>query len=289
MVNLVTLLQPAQNRDGFLHIGLVDQYRLESPLKGFVLFHVLSIFVQGGSPNTMKFPPGQHGLQDVAGIHGPLGSTSTDYGVKLVYEEDNLAFRFLNLLEHGLQPLLKLTPILGSCNQGPHIQANEAAVLETFGNVSPDHSESQSLHDGCLAHTGIPNEDRIVLGPSREDLDEPPNLVVPADDGVELALGGHLCKVTAVAFQGLIGPFRRLTRHPLMATNGFKDLHQIFPSGPGTGKDLAGGARTPLLDHGHEKVFYAHVLVFQMARLSFCPIQEPVQPLAHVHLASPCP
>ncbi len=90
---------------------------------------MLSVFVQGSGPDTVKLPPSQHGFQDVAGIHGAFSGTSTDYCVKLVDEEDDLALRFLDFLENGLQPLLKFAPILGSRNQSPHIKGNEAAIL----------------------------------------------------------------------------------------------------------------------------------------------------------------
>ncbi len=92
MVNLVTFLQSTQNGDGFRHVGLIDQYRLEPSFQGLILLHVLSILVQRSGPNTVQFPPGQHGFEDVAGIHGTLGSASSNYRVKLVDEEDDLPF-----------------------------------------------------------------------------------------------------------------------------------------------------------------------------------------------------
>src|SRR5439155_12211402 len=47
---------------------------------------------------------------------------------------------------------------------------------------------SKSLDDRRLAHAGLARQNRIVLPPTREDVDHLPNLEVPADDRVDLSL-----------------------------------------------------------------------------------------------------
>jgi hypothetical protein len=46
----------------------------------------------------------------------------------------------------------------------------------------------QPLDDGRLADPGLPDEDRVVLGPAGEDLDDPLDLRLAPDDRIELAL-----------------------------------------------------------------------------------------------------
>ena len=66
--------------------GLVDEHRLEAALEGGVLFDVLAVLVDGGGADHVQLAPGQHGLEHVAGVHGPLGGAGADHGVQLVDE-----------------------------------------------------------------------------------------------------------------------------------------------------------------------------------------------------------
>ena len=60
--DLVPLLQSPKDGDGVLHRGLVDHDGLEPPLQGGVLLDVLAVLVEGGGPDAVELPPGQHGL-----------------------------------------------------------------------------------------------------------------------------------------------------------------------------------------------------------------------------------
>ena len=54
MVDLVLLLQAAQDGDGVLHRWLAHQHGLEPALERGVLFHVLAVFVQRGGTDGMQ-------------------------------------------------------------------------------------------------------------------------------------------------------------------------------------------------------------------------------------------
>ncbi len=86
MVNLVTLLQTAQDRNRVLHGGLADVHRLEPSLERRVLFDVLAVLVEGRCADTPQLSAGQSRLQQVGRVHGSLGCASTDQCVKLVDE-----------------------------------------------------------------------------------------------------------------------------------------------------------------------------------------------------------
>jgi hypothetical protein len=85
-----------------------------SPLQGGVLLDVLAILVQRGGADHAELASGEHGLEHVAGVHGPLGGAGAHHGVEFVDEGDDLTSRIADLLQHRLQPLLELTPILGA-------------------------------------------------------------------------------------------------------------------------------------------------------------------------------
>ena len=91
--HLVPLLQAAEDGDGVLHRGLAHHHRLEPPLQGGVLLDILAVLVEGGGADAVELAPGQHGLEQVAGVHGPLGLARPHDGVELVDEEDDAAPR----------------------------------------------------------------------------------------------------------------------------------------------------------------------------------------------------
>ena len=114
MVDLVALLQSAQDRDGVGNRGRIDDDRLEAALEGGVLLDVLAVLIKGRGTDEAQFAPGQHRLDHVAGIHGTLGCPRTDDRVQLVDEGDDLSVGVRDLLQHGLQSLFELAAVLGA-------------------------------------------------------------------------------------------------------------------------------------------------------------------------------
>ena len=91
VVDLVALLQAAQDRDGVLDARLLHQHRLEPPLEGGVLLDVLAVLVERGGADRAELAAREHRLQHVAGVHGALGGAGADDRVQLVDERDDLA------------------------------------------------------------------------------------------------------------------------------------------------------------------------------------------------------
>ncbi len=71
--------------------------------------------------------------------------------------------------------------------KAPMSRAIDLAVLEALGDVARDDPLGQPLDDGRLADARLADQDRVVLGPPREDLDDPADLRIAADDRVHLA------------------------------------------------------------------------------------------------------
>ncbi len=117
----------------------------------------------------------------------PSAAPAPDDRVELVDEEDDPAFGVCDLLEHGLEPLLELAPVLGPGDERAHVEGNHPLVLERLRHVAADDPLGKSLDDRGLAHAGLADEDRVVLGAPRQDLDDAPDLLVAADHRVELA------------------------------------------------------------------------------------------------------
>ena len=109
-----------------------------------------------------------------------------------------------DLLEHRLQALLELAAVLGARHQLADVERDEPLVLERLGHVAVDDALRQPLDDGRLADARLPDQHRVVLGAAREHLDHAADLLVAADDRVELAGAGLLGEVAGEALERLV-------------------------------------------------------------------------------------
>ena len=100
MMQLVLLLQAAQDGDGRLDRRFAHQHLLETSLQGCILLDVLAVFIQRGGTHAMQFAARQCRLEHIAGVHRTLGLARTHHGVNLVDKDDGLAFILGQLFQH---------------------------------------------------------------------------------------------------------------------------------------------------------------------------------------------
>ena len=226
VVLLILLPQALQDLQGSLLTGLAHRHRLEPAFQSGVLFDILAIFVQGGGADDLDLTAAQSGLDDIGGVHRALGGACAHDGVQLIDEEDDVAV-LLNLLHHLLDTLLKFAPVLGAGHHAGKVQRQELLIQQVFRHIAHGDLPGQALGDGSLAHAGLTDQAGVVLGAAGQDLDDPLDLVITADDRVQLAgpgirrqitgelcqclaalavlLGGTGCRSTAVAALGRSG------------------------------------------------------------------------------------
>jgi hypothetical protein len=258
-MRLVAVLQPAENGDGILDARWVDQDRLEPSLQSRILLDVLAVLVDGRGPDAAKLATRQGRLEQVAGVHRPLGLARSHDNVQLVDEQNDLSLGADDLLEHGLEPVLELAAELRPGDQGPHIECDDALVLQPRRHIARDDPLRQALDDGGLAHARLTDQDGIVLGPPVEDLHAPPNFLIPADDRVELAFARHLDQVDAVALQSLVLILRILVRDLGPAANILQGILDLLRRDGVEAQDLLGVALGG--GQGQEQVLRAEVLI----------------------------
>ncbi len=282
VVDLVSLLQPPEDGDGVRGAGLADEDRLEPALQGRVLLHVLAIFVERGGPDGPELAASQHRLQHVAGVDRAFRSAGTDHRVELVDERDDLAGALGDLAKNGLEPLLELSAVLGPGDQRADVEGHHPLVLEPLGNVPGHDALGQPLDDGGLAHARLADQDGVVLRSSRQDLDDPADLVVTPDDRIELPLSREIGEVATVALEGLVLLLRVLIGHPLPPA----DLHQRR-------KHLLAGDPRLLQEPGHiggafqqgqEEMLGRNVLVRECRGLREGTLQDVARPRGQVRL-----
>ena len=202
VVGLIIGGQTLQDLDGVLNGGLVYRHRLEAALQGAVLFDRFAVFVEGGGADHLNFAPGQGGLQDVGGVHAALRVACAHNVVDLVDHQDDVA-QLLDLVNEALHPLLKLAPELGAGHQGRQVQEVDLLVPQLKGHIPRHDPLGQALGNGGLAYAGFTDEAGVVLLAAVQDLDDPLDLLRPADDRVQLALLGLAVQGDAVALQEL--------------------------------------------------------------------------------------
>ncbi|GBC78646.1 hypothetical protein HRbin08_02142 [bacterium HR08] len=285
VMHLVPLLQSAQDRDRVLDRGFADQDGLEAAFERGVLLDVLAIFVEGRRPDAPELAAREHRLQEIARIHGrSLGAPGSHDRVQFVNEEDDLALRLLDLAEHGLQALLEFAPVFRPRDERAHVQLNDALVLQPLGDIAPHDPLREPLDDGRLADARLPDQHRIVLRPTREDLHHAPDLLIAPDDRIQLPLSGEFGQIAPIALERLVGRLGRRTRHPLRAANLLQRLHHPIPIQPQIEQDAPGGSAAPLFQDRQQEVFDADVLVLEPRGFIFGHGEETVEAPRDVHV-----
>ena len=124
VVQLVALLEPAQDRDRVLDRRLADEHRLEAALQRGVLLDVLAVLVQRRGADGAQLAAGEHRLEQVGGVDGALGGARADDRVQLVHEQDDVAAGLLDLGQDRLQALLELAAVLRAGQQRADVEAD---------------------------------------------------------------------------------------------------------------------------------------------------------------------
>ena len=264
MEYLIALLQAAEYAYRVLDRRLVDHDGLETTLQSRVLFDVLAVLVQGRGADAVQLAARQHGLQEVARVHAALGLARADDGVQLIDEQDYPALGAAYLLQHGLEPLLKLAAVLGARDERAHVEREDGLVLQPVRHVAADYTLSQALGYGRLADAGFADEHGVVLRLTREDADDVPYLAVTADDGVELLLTRALHEVGAVFRQGVVAVLRVVAGHGAGLDLGECGV-EGFARDAVVGEYLA-HRRAALGEHAEHQVLDGDVLVAQLLR-----------------------
>ena len=195
----------------------------------------------------------------------------------------------LQLLDDLLEPLLELAAVLGAGDERADVEGQDPLVQQDVRHVAGDDPLRQALDDGRLADAGLADERRVVLGPAGEDLHDPLDLLLAADDRVELAGAGRLGEVDAelVHGRGLAGALRLLGAGPGGRALGqdlddlVADLVQVHAEA----LQDAGGDPLALADQAEEQVLGADVVVAEPARLVDGQLDDVLRPRRQPDLA----
>ena len=193
MVCFVLRCNTAQNCDGIFNRRLTNEHLLETALKSGVLFDVLAVLIQGCCADHAELATSQHGLEHIARVHCAFGAaTGTDDRVKFVDEGDDFAVRSFDFVKNSLEAFLEFTTVLRARNHPGQIKSDQLLVLQRFGDVASDDSLSEAFDDGGLTDAGLTDQNRVVLGSTRQHLNHAANFAIATNHRVQLALACNL-------------------------------------------------------------------------------------------------
>ena len=118
----------------------------------------------------------------------------------LVDEEDGVRV-VRQLFEHSLQPLLKVTAVFGSGQQGAHVKGVNIGLSKDFRHIVIDDSTCQTFSNRRFSDAGFANQQRVVLAPATQCLDHTFQFQFAPDQGVNAPLRCECIEVDGVVFQ----------------------------------------------------------------------------------------
>ena len=205
VVRLEARLEPLQDLDGFVDRRLDHVDLLEAARQRVVLLEHAAVLVVGGGADAFQLPRRQHGLEQVRGIERPAGGgAGADHRVDFVDEKNRV--RIVDqLLQHGLQPLLEVSPVFRAGEERAHVERVHRALGEEVRHAAFDDPAREPFGDRRLAHARLTDEKRIVLAAPAERLHNALELLIAADQRVDLAGEGERVQVLSVVVERAVG------------------------------------------------------------------------------------
>src|SRR5690606_37135057 len=120
-----------------------------------------------------------------------------DQRMDLVDEDDDVLV-VLEFLENSFETLLELAAVLGASHEERKVERQHPLGGEEDRHPALDDALRQPLDDRRLADARLAEQDRIVLGPPRQDLDYPFDLALATHQRIEAALLGECGHVAGV-------------------------------------------------------------------------------------------
>jgi hypothetical protein len=140
----------------------------------------------------------------------------------LIHEQQDLPFRFGDLLEDRFQTLLELAAVFCAGDQRAHIQLDQTLLFQAFRHIPVDDTLRQTFDDRRFTDARLTDQGGIVLGTAGQDLHHPANLFIPPDDRIQLALARHAGQVAPIFFERLVGGFGILRCNTLGTAHGLR-------------------------------------------------------------------
>jgi hypothetical protein len=195
VVLLEAALEALQDLDRLLHARLDHVDLLEAPRQRRVLLEDAAVLGERGRADALERAARERRLQQVRRVQrAARRRAGADQRVDLVDEEDRVGL-VLQRAQHALQALLEVAAVLGARQQRAHVEGVHGGVREDLRHVLLHDAPGQAFGDRGLAHAGLTHQQRVVLAAAAQDLDHALDLVLAADQRIDLAVLGRLVQV----------------------------------------------------------------------------------------------
>ena len=115
----------------------------------------------------------------------------------LIDKQNDIAVRD-DFRDHALDPLFKLSSVLGAGHHTGQVHGQKPFIPDCRGHIAVHDPLREAFHDRSLSDAGFTDQAGIVLGPSAQDLNDPADLVLSSDHGIQSALSGKPGQIPAV-------------------------------------------------------------------------------------------
>ena len=185
-------------------VGSPTQHRLEAALERRVLLDVLAVLVERGGADAAQLAARERRLEHVGGVHRALGRAGADERVQLVDEEDDLARARRSIsLSTALSRSSNSPRYLAPATSAPRSSETSLRSCRPSGTSPSTMRWARPSTIAVLPTPGSPISTGLFLVRRESTCIDAADLLVAADDRIELALRGRLGEVAAVALERL--------------------------------------------------------------------------------------
>ena len=110
-------------------------------------------------------------------------------------DEQNCVGLVFERLEHAFEALLKVTAVLGACEQCAHVQRIHHGLCQNLRHVVLRNAPSQSFSNGGFSDTRLAYQQGVVLAAAAQNLNRALHFEVATNKRINLALFGGLVQV----------------------------------------------------------------------------------------------
>ena len=140
-------------------------------------------------------PRAKRRLEQIGGIAGAGRSAGANQGMGFVDEQDDGGRRLLHLVDHRTQTLFELALHRRTGLHQADVERAQLHAAQRRRNVAGRNALREALDHRGLADAGVAGEDRIVLAPPHQHIDDLADFLVAAQDRIHIAglrLGGEI-------------------------------------------------------------------------------------------------
>ena len=205
--------------------------------------------------------------------------------MQLIDKQNDLTLGGFDLFEHSLQTIFELAAIFRTGQHRTKIKSHQALIPERLRNVAGYDSLRQPFDDRRFTDAGFADQNRIVFGSSREHLNRAPDLIVPADHGIEFSLARLIGEIASVFCQRLIIRLGVLIGNSRAASCLLNCLKKIVAVNAVLSQDLSGFAIF-LVDDCQQQMLGRDVLVLHLFSALLCRRKDLRKTRAEILLAA---